>query len=144
MSDKKTFPEDSEIVSPGNVPFSHGDIRRVIDDFYTRIQSDPLLKVPFQSVHDWPEHIDRLTHFWWIRFGGRPYLFTHYNPVAKHFHAGFNEEFLSRWLELFDQTLQEHLTDRQRGLWKIVSERMGRSLTMKNELFKREHAPDRP
>ncbi len=128
-----------EILNVNGVSFSHGDIFHVVNDFYTRIQNDPVLQVPFKSVGDWPEHIQRLTHFWWIRFGGKPYLPGPYNPVLKHFFAGFNQELLSRWLSIFHETLQTHLTPEQVTLWKLVSERMGEALSMKNELFKRDY-----
>lgn len=126
-------------VNVNGVDFAHDDIFRVVDDFYTRIQNDSVLRVPFGSVGDWPEHIQRLTHFWWVRFGGKPYLFNHYNPVAKHFFAGFNREFLTRWLSIFHETLQGHLKPEQAMLWKMISERMGEALSMKNELFRREY-----
>lgn len=128
-----------ESVNVNGVSFNHEDIFRVVDDFYTRIQNDSVLQVPFRSVGDWPEHIQRLTHFWWVRFGGKPYLFNHYNPVAKHFFAGFNRELLTRWLSIFHETLQTHLTPEQAALWKLVSERMGEALSIKNELFRREY-----
>jgi hemoglobin len=121
------------------IVFAHEDFFRVVDDFYTRIQHDPVLQVPFRSVHDWPDHIKRLTHFWWVRFGGKPYLFNHYKPVAKHFFAGFNRDFLTRWLFIFHQTLDTHLKPDQAALWKAVSERMGEALTMKNEMFRRDY-----
>lgn len=96
-------------------------------------------KVPFKSVGDWPEHIQKLTHFWWVRFGGKPYLFNYYNPVPKHFFAGFNRDLLTRWLFIFQETLQSHLTSEQAALWRLVSERMGEGLSMKNEIFRREY-----
>ncbi|MBX2996827.1 MAG: group III truncated hemoglobin [Bdellovibrionaceae bacterium] len=126
-------------VNVNGVEFAHDDIFRVVDDFYTRIQRDPILQVPFRSVGDWPEHIQKLTHFWWVRFGGKPYLFNHYNPVAKHFFAGFNHELLTRWLFIFHDTLQMHLTPEQVGLWKLISAQMGKGLSVKNELFRREY-----
>src|SRR5690606_3202739 len=113
---KKPSPDES--ITINGVLFTHENIFNVVDDFYTRIQKDELLSVPFQSVHDWPEHIERLTHFWWIRFGGRIYLFSDYNPVLKHFFAGFNEELLARWLMLFHDTFKEHLNEEQQTLWK--------------------------
>lgn len=131
-------PTESECITIQGISFSHGDIFRVVDDFYTRVQNDDLLKIPFASVHDWPEHIQRLTHFWWIRFGGRPYMFSMYNPVAKHFHAGFNGEFLTRWLSLFHDTLKTHLNESQAALWATVSERMGESLSVRNEMYREE------
>lgn len=126
-------------VTLNGVEFSHEDIFRVVDDFYTRVQNDPLLQVPFESVHDWPEHIERLTHFWWTRFGGEPYLSISYNPVAKHFQAGFNREFLTHWLFLFHDTLKTKLKSEQASLWTLISERMGEALFSKNEYLKRAH-----
>lgn len=123
-------------VNVSGVVFAHKDIHRVVDDFYHRIQCDSVLQVPFRTVEDWPEHIQKLTHFWWIRFGGEPYLLYNYNPVAKHFLAGFNREFLTRWLFIFYETLQKHLTPEQATLWKSMSGRMGEALFMRNELLK--------
>lgn len=128
-------PDKTDLIVNG-VAFTFDDIYRVIDEFYRRVQQDEDLKVPFQSVHDWPEHIDRLTHFWWTRFGGQPYLFTFYNPVAKHYHAGFNAFLLAKWLGLFHQTLSEKLNADQAQLWGLVAEKMGQGLSMKNELYK--------
>lgn len=129
----------NQTVEVNGVIFTHEDLFKVVDDFYTRIQQDPILQVPFRSVGDWPEHIQRLTHFWWIKFGGDPYLFGYYNPVAKHFFAGFNQDLLTRWLALFHATLDTHLKPEQSALWKLISERMGQALSVKNEMFKREY-----
>jgi hemoglobin len=126
-------------VDVNGVIFKHEDIFRVVDDFYSRIQQDHLLQVPFKSVGDWPEHIERLTHFWWTRFGGDPYLFNQYNPVAKHFFAGFNRELLTRWLFIFHDTLKANLSAEQAALWTAISKRMGEALFMKNESFRREY-----
>lgn len=126
---------DAQELTLNGVTFSHRDIRVVVDRFYSKVQEDPLLKTPFASVHDWPEHVRRLTHFWWIRFGGNPYMFTHYNPVPKHYHAGFNGPFLERWLALFHETFREFLNERQTELWTAVSVRMGHALTLKNEMY---------
>lgn len=128
---------ENSTVNVGGVEFSHQEINQVVDTFYTRVQKDPLLSVPFQSVHDWPEHIERLTHFWWIRFGGKPYMFTHYNPVAKHFYAGFNAEFLARWLSLFHEVLYEKLKPEQAKLWQEISIQMGKGLSIRNEMLRK-------
>lgn len=131
--------KEDKSVKPNGIVFSHDDIANVVDDFYTRVQLDPVLSVPFNSVHDWPEHVRRLTHFWWIRLGGKPYMFSDYNPVPKHYFAGFNAELLHRWLQLFHATLQHHLNNEQYELWKDLSTQMGQGLSLRNELFRREH-----
>lgn len=118
------------------VIFSHGDIRAVVERFYALVEVDPLLGAPFSSVTDWPHHIERLTHFWWVRFGGEPYIDTMYDPVGKHYAAGFNRVFLTRWLELFDETVAKTLKPDQAEIWSKVAHRMGEALTMKNEFYK--------
>lgn len=127
-------PSAHQAVSLNGVRFAHADIQEVVRTFYGRVEKDPVLEIPFRSVHDWPEHIARLTHFWWIRFGGEPYrLDDEYDPVGKHYLAGFNPERLARWLELFGQTLSERLKPEQARLWALISERMGQSLQFRNE-----------
>jgi hemoglobin len=138
MNEQKNPYEDSSTTANG-IEFSHKDIYKVVDQFYTRVQEDPLLKVPFSSVHDWPDHIKRLTHFWWLRFGGPPYLFNNYNPVLKHFFAGFNRTFLERWLFLFHDTIKINLNEKQADLWTLLSERMGEGLSIRNDMFKRDY-----
>lgn len=135
MSSKNTPTPETEIQINGII-FTHQNLFVVVNDFYTRIQSDTILQVPFKSVHDWPEHIARLTHFWWTRFGGQAYMLAEYNPPLKHFYAGFNTELLERWLRIFHETLQTHLNPDQVSLWKLISERMGDSLSMKNEYLR--------
>jgi hemoglobin len=132
-------PHPDDQISLNRIPFRHEDIRQVVDRFYRRVEPDPVLSVPFRSVKDWPEHIERMTHFWWIRFGGPAYLDTSYNPVEKHFAADFNLAFLSRWLTLFQDTLEATLTPEQAQLWGIVAERIGQSLSIKNDYYKREY-----
>lgn len=142
MDKNQEFSEMSTVEVNGIV-FSHEDISRVVDAFYRKVEQDSLLKVPFRSVQDWPEHIRRLTHFWWIRFGGKPYMVSQYNPVAKHYFAGFNQEFLDHWLGLFHQTLNEKLDSHQALLWKTISEQMGQSLSIRNEHLKKEYENER-
>lgn len=134
-----TSPAANETVRVlGGIEFTHGQVHGVVDDFYTRIQSDPVLSVPFRSVHDWPEHIARLTHFWWTRFGGDSYMDVTYDPVTKHFAAGFNKEFLDRWLSLFHATFESHLNPRQIEFWTLLSTQMGMGLHNRNEFYRRQ------
>ena len=133
-----------ETIQVNGIDFTHGDLFRVVDAFYRRVQTDPILQVPFRSVHDWPEHVENLTHFWWMRFGGKPYRFNQYNPVAKHYFAGFSRELLTRWLSIFRETLEEHLTTEQATFWKLLTERMGESLLMRNEMYGREYETRNP
>jgi hemoglobin len=137
MSENLQRPLDTDVIELDGVEFTFSDIRSVVQEFYTRVSTDPVLAVPFQTVKDWPHHIDRLTHFWWIRLGGRPYLPGIYNPVEKHFRAGFNLPFLQRWLALFLETQKSILTGPQVERWHEIAEYMGQALFMKNEQYSR-------
>lgn len=138
-SKKSNLPHEAEVLSLNGIEFTHHDIHTVVDRFYSRVQNDPILSVPFMSVHDWPDHVKRLTHFWWIRFGGTPYMLAQYNPVEKHFFAGFNNELLAHWLKLFHETLNDTLRKEQCEIWALASSRMGHALTAKNEMYKQEY-----
>jgi hemoglobin len=117
------------------ISYTWNDIYQVVNSFYHQVQKDPLLKIPFRTVEDWPHHIERLTHFWWLRFGGSPYLDVRYDPVGKHFETGFNEHFLERWLELFRETLQKELKPEQAAYWFEMTQSMGVALSRNNELM---------
>lgn len=116
--------------------FTFHDIESVVSAFYARVAVDPVLKVPFSSVQDWPHHIERLTHFWWMRFGGERYMDATYNPPLKHLEAGFNRAFLTRWLDLFREVLLEKLTPEKAAAWNKTATAMGEALSMKNEILK--------
>lgn len=132
------IPSDLRSVTYNGVSFTHGEIHAVVAEFYGRVQDDALLKTPFASVHDWSEHVARLTHFWWLRFGGEPYMWSQYNPVLKHFHAGFNEALLKRWLSLFGEVLAEKLSREQAQAWGGLADVMGRNLHIRNEMLRRQ------
>lgn len=117
------------------VTYTWEDIYKVVNTFYQQVQTDPLLKIPFLSVEDWPHHTERLTHFWWMRFGGRPYLDVRYDPVGKHFETGFNAHFLERWLELFQTVLKSKLSPAQAEQWYELVQSMGVSLSRNNDLM---------
>lgn len=129
-------PNGTDIIEFDGVSFMHKEIYSVVDQFYKKISKDDLLSVPFSSVGDWPYHIERMTNFWWMKFGGTPYMFSKYSPIPKHFHSGFNNEFLKRWLQLFEETLNEvGLVPEQIKVWRAMSHRIGEHLTKRNEIY---------
>lgn len=131
-------PKDTDLVVVQGIEFSFKEVNTIVDLFYKKIATDSIMSKPFKSVSDWPEHIDRLTNFWWIRFGGKPFTFSQYNPVAKHYHSGFNKDFLDRWLFLFDETLKENLSKEQHEFWIEVARKTGKFLSKRNEAYAKE------
>jgi hemoglobin len=128
--------EKNDFVEVNSIKFTFDDISQVVNNFYTKVAIDPYLRGPFTVVDDWPHHIDRLTHFWWIRFGGRAYMDVQYNPVQKHYETGFSEELLDHWLTLFKNVMKETLSVPQCQLWTSLVEGMGSALNRNNELMK--------
>ena len=76
-------------------------VEAVVNDFYNRIQSHPTLSIPFSVVDHWDEHKQKISEFWWVALGGKPSTSYTYDPVGKHFEAGFTEDLLKAWKALF-------------------------------------------
>lgn len=135
MSDSK--PSGDATVELNDTKISHREIYEVVSHFYHAVAVDPLLKVPFSDVADWPKHIDLMTHFWWIRMGGQRYLNYAYNPISKHFAQGFNETFLKRWLGLFRESLLSKLNETQAQHWLTLASSIGEFLLTRNDDLRR-------
>lgn len=109
-------------------------IAAVVTAFYAAVRQHPTLSVPFARVHDWPSHLDILTHFWWVTLGGERYLDYSYQVPAKHAEAGFTPELLQDWLALFQTTLGSHLPPEQAQPWIERAHKIGTSLTLLHQL----------
>ena len=136
MNNTQLKPQGHDFVEVSSIKFTHDDIYQVVKTFYAKVAKDRYLQAPFKVVEDWPYHIDKLTHFWWIRFGGKPYMPMRYDPVQKHYETGFSEELLDIWLNLFKEVLNEVLEPSQVHLWSIIAQTMGDALNSNNELMK--------
>lgn len=109
-------------------------VAETVTAFYSQVRQHETLSVPFARVHDWPHHLEILTHFWWVTLGGERYLDYSYQVPAKHAEAGFTPELLVDWLALFRTTLDAHLPVEQADAWFARAERIGRSLNLLHEL----------
>jgi hemoglobin len=100
------------------------DIKRLVNQFYARVQKDELLGPIFNSVlhNRWPEHLEIMYRFWETvlldkhTYHGSPFLAHVKLPVdAKHF---------DRWLELFNQTVNENFEGVNAAKAKLQGRRM--------------------
>lgn len=105
-------------------------IRRVVDDFYDRIQRHPTLAEPFQRVGDWPEHKARLTHFWWLSLGGERYRDDQFRVGPAHMPLSITDELVTDWLTLFEATVRCHVEATLAEAWLQRARHMGRSIRM--------------
>lgn len=119
---------------------SDDDIRRLVEEFYVKVRSDPELAPIFNRAirGDWSPHLATMCDFWSSvmltsgRYKG--------NPVAAHLRLeGLEPQLFDRWLELFSQTCGELFDDGLADAFRAKSVRIAESLKL--TLFYR---PDRP
>lgn len=80
------------------------DIVILVDDFYGRVNADPLLAPRFSHV-DWQKHLPVMYNFWSsMMLGEQSYRG---NPFEKHVNIPIGQEHFARWLKLFFDTVDE-------------------------------------
>ncbi len=81
-----------------------GDIKLLVDTFYSHIREHALLGPVFASkISNWEPHLEKMYRFW-----GTLLLYTQTysgSPFDKHIGLGIGAEHFKAWLELFDQTV---------------------------------------
>lgn len=81
------------------------DIETLVDSFYGRVNTDPLLAPRFSHV-DWEKHLPVMYTFWSsMMLGEQSYRG---NPFEKHINLPIGQEHFSKWIELFNNTVDEH------------------------------------
>jgi hemoglobin len=78
-------------------------IARLVDGFYGRVRSDPLLGPIFGArIEDWEPHLATMRDFW----SGVALMTGRYKgkPMQKHFPLPIERAHFDRWLTLFEET----------------------------------------
>lgn len=83
-------------------------LAKLVDTFYAKVRADEELGPVFNAVvQDWPEHLERLTHFWSSvtmgtgRYKGNP-LRAHMQHLDK-----ITPELFERWVGLWMRTCSD-------------------------------------
>lgn len=101
----------------------------LVDRFYAKVRADEALGPVFNAaVHDWPEHLGKLSAFWSSvmlttgRYKG--------NPMAVHMRqkGAIEPSMFGRWLELWRETASEQLDERGAAAVIAKAERIAESL----------------
>lgn len=115
-------------------------VKTLVDKFYERVRADPELGPVFNdAIHDWPDHLSRLTDFWHSvmltsgRYKGQPV------PVHMKHRERITPELFGRWLALWATTTNELMEPAAALALQDRAGRIGESLQI--ALFYR---PDRP
>ncbi len=80
-------------------------LERLVRAFYARARRDPEIGAKFDDVHDWENHIARITTFW-----SSVALMTgryHGQPLPPHVKLDLHGPHFHRWLALFEETARE-------------------------------------
>jgi hemoglobin len=94
-------------------PNAPAAIDALVRSFYRDVATDDLLGPVFEAAGvDWPAHIDKLRAFWAWQLLGEPGYEG--NPLRAHepVHARepFQPEHYERWLTMFTEAIDDHLT----------------------------------
>lgn len=86
------------------------DIQKLVDRFYEKVRANELLgKIFDERIKDrWPEHLEKMYRFWQTVLLGEH---TYYGaPFPPHAQLPVGHEHFSKWLELFNVTVDELFT----------------------------------
>lgn len=113
-----------------------GDIKLMVDEFYTAVRNDELLKDIFNSrIGDrWPEHLDKMYWFWQtVLLDDHTYFGS---PFIPHATMNISKPHFDRWTTLFNHTVDVHFKGpiAQRAKWQ--GERMALMFQTKIEMIK--------
>src|ERR1044071_1773988 len=86
---------------------SRNDIIVLVDSFYDKVKSDPLLGPVFSHV-DWPKHLPVMYNFWGSMLLGE--MSYRGNPLQNHLSLPIDSTHFNQWLRLFETTLDEHFS----------------------------------
>jgi hemoglobin len=87
---------------------SFDDIKLFVDTFYSNVRKDSLIGPVFEEKigENWGPHLDTMYRFWQtVLLGGEQTYFG--SPFLKHLPLPIEQEHFDRWLEIFDQTLNQ-------------------------------------
>lgn len=109
------------------------DIKVLVDMFYDKVAKDELLAPIFNfrlSTH-WHPHLEKMYSFWNAAlFGQKGYIG---NPFAKHATMELTAEHFNRWINMFNETIDENfegpVADDARRRALIMAENFARRLS---------------
>ena len=106
-------------------------LRRLVDAFYARIRADAQLGPIFNdAVHDWPEHLGKLSAFWSSvmltsgRYKGPPV------PAHVKHKNRITPALFDRWLSLWRQTTDELMAPEAAAALQAKAARIAESLQL--------------
>lgn len=113
-----------------------GDVKKLVDGFYTKVREDGLLAPIFNSrIEDrWPIHLQKMYTFWETTLLGNHTYFG--SPFPPHAQLPVTHEHFARWMKLFTQTVDELFTGEKADEAKWRAGKMAEMFQIKINHFK--------
>lgn len=115
----------------GDLQIDEHGLRELVETFYSRVRADEELGPIFnQAVHDWPEHLDRLTDFWSSvmltsgRYKGQPV------PAHRKHQDRITPALFDRWLGLWARTTDDLMQPEAAAALQAKAARIAESLQL--------------
>ena len=106
-------------------------LAELIPAFYARVRQDPLIGPLFnEAIHDWPEHLGKLTAFWSSvmltsgRYKGSP-MVAHLRHIDS-----IKPVMFERWLEIWAETTADLIPPEAAAALQAKAARIGESLQL--------------
>lgn len=106
-------------------------LRQLVDAFYARVRADAALGPIFNdAIHDWPEHLGKLSAFWSSvmltsgRYKGQPV------PAHLKHKSRITPALFARWLALWGQTTNELMAPAAAAALQARAARIAESLQL--------------
>lgn len=116
------------------------DIKLLVDSFYGKVREDDMLKDIFNNIiqNRWPQHLEKMYSFWQtVLLDEYTYNGTPFPPHAK---LPVEEEHFTRWLQLFNATVDEYFVGEKATRAKWQGERMAEMFLNKIRYYKNSNA----
>jgi hemoglobin len=114
------------------------DIKKLVDTFYGKVRQDELLAPIFnEKIGDqWPKHLEKMYTFWQTVLLGEQ---TYYgSPFPKHAQLPVDKMHFQKWIELFNQTVDELFQGEKATEAKLRAGKMAEMFNSKIE-YSRKH-----
>lgn len=115
------------------------DIKLLVDSFYGKVREDEILAPIFnQRIGDkWPEHLEKMYRFWQtILLGTHTYFGS---PFAPHASLPVDMNHFNRWLELFNETIDDHFCGEKAEEARWRAGKMAEMFLYKIEYYRTNH-----
>ena len=115
------------------------DIKLLVDKFYELVREDDLLAPIFNSrIGDrWPEHLEKMYRFWQtVLLGDHTYYGS---PFAPHATLPIDMNHFNRWLELFNETIDDHFIGEKAEEARWRAQKMAEMFLHKIEYYRTNH-----